>query len=382
MIHNHPLGILTFWTRNWKRAVPIVGVIVLAVLLVSGIVSMMNSIPHSIRTIYSYSKHFVAVTPRGDPEMTPKIVDQLTSESPIPIERIVLCRATGRQVMSIVGKWPFAVIGMKPDDAHYYVKRMGAAKIEGRMPNEASAEAIISEPVARNLRLKLGDSLQKPDDNENYSPYPIKIVGIAQTDEWLMVGDYEYQKANHFPPVDGVLAFAKDLEQQDKLDHWAFEKFKGQRASVLAFFDLNNDTDLMFRTLYKILNVVIGTLVLVVTIMMGMLINIYQSQRVLEFGLLQALGYTKKQLLRRAIWENLIIVGIGWVLGLFSAYGLLVLVDRQLMLPNAYAMETFDLQAFSYTIPVPLAIIAVATLTIALRFRKFDPVGVVERRLV
>lgn len=382
MSRRNPLSPSTYWLRNGAKAAPLIGVILLAVMLVCGIVAMMNSIPHSIRTIYSYSRNFVAVTPRGDPDLPPVIASKIIKESPVPIERIVFCRATGRNVMSIVGKWPFAVVGLKPSDAKFYLERMGVAAIDGRLPKVGAAEVLVSEPVARNLRLTLGSTLQKPDDQENYSPFPVKVVGIAQTSEWIMVGDYEYQKANHFPPVDGVLAFAKDPGEQPLLDKWTYAAFKGERASVLAYFDLSNDTDLMFRTLYKILNVVIGTLVLVITIMMGMLINIYQSQRIIEFGLLQALGYTKKQLIQRVVWENVLIVAIGWVLGVAVSYGLLLLVDRALMYPNAYALETFDTQAFVYTIPTPIAILVVATLTVVLRFRRFDPVGVVERRLV
>jgi putative ABC transport system permease protein/lipoprotein-releasing system permease protein len=35
-----------------------------------------------------------------------------------------------------------------------------------------------------------------------------------------------------------------------------------------------------------------------------------------------------------------------------------------------------------YTLPVPIAIMVAAFTTIYLRFRRFDPVSVVERRLV
>lgn len=359
-----------------------IGVILLAVMLVCGIVAMMNSIPYSIRTIYSYSKEFVAVTPRGDPAMTPKIVSKIQNESPVPVERIILCRATGIMVMSIVGKWPFVNIGLKPEDAKYYLKQMGVTKLTGRMPRPNSAEVLISRPVATNLRKSIGDALQKPADQENYSPNFVRIVGIAETDRWLVVGDYSYQKVNHFPPVDGVLAFAVDRSRQDELDRWTYEAFKGERASVLAYFDLDRDTELMFRTLYRILNVVIATLVLVITIMMGMLINIYTGQRLIEFGLLQALGYTKRALLRRVALETVIIVILGWAMGVVSSIALLVAVDRALMRPSAFAFKVFDEGAFAYTLPIPIAILTVALATVSIKFRRFDPVAIVERRVL
>jgi putative ABC transport system permease protein/lipoprotein-releasing system permease protein len=52
------------------------------------------------------------------------------------------------------------------------------------------------------------------------------------------------------------------------------------------------------------------------------------------------------------------------------------------MEPRAFYLDVFDPQAYLYTIPIPTAILIVAVATVVLRFRKFDPVGVVERRLV
>jgi ABC-type antimicrobial peptide transport system permease subunit len=182
--------------------------------------------------------------------------------------------------------------------------------------------------------------------------------------------------------VDNIMVFARNLKDQNTLDHWAVKTFKGDRAIVFAYYVLEKQTDENFKTLYAILDVVIGVLVLVITIMMGMLINIYQSQRLVEFGLLQAIGYTKKQLLKRVLRETTWVLLLGWTVGLACAYGLLEIVNKILMYPHAYALDTLDPIAIRYTIPVPISILLVATLTVWLRFRKFDPVGVVERRLV
>jgi ABC-type antimicrobial peptide transport system permease subunit len=377
-----PLTPTTFLVRNLGKALPLIGVILLAIMLISGIVALINSIPLSIRTIYLYSKEFVAVTPRGDPMMPPKFVARIQSESPVPVERIMLVRATGTLVKSIVGEWPFANLGLKPQDRDYFLKRMNVTGVVGRLPKAGEPEAAVSELVARNLKLKIGSALQGPENQDAYSPSNVVIVGILKTDKWLMIGDYDYQRANHFPPVDGVLAFAKTTEDQRTLDEWALKSFVGERAQVLAYSDLESDTNDMFKILYQILNVVIGILVVVITIMMGMLINIHQSQRIQEFGLLQALGYTKREIVMRVVKESALVVSIGWFLGVGVSVLLLMLVDATLMRPNAFALDALDLGAILNTVPVPVAIFAVAVATVVRRFRGFDPVGIVERRLV
>lgn len=377
-----PLAPTTYLFRNASKTIPLTAVILLAVMLVAGIISMIDSIPYSIRTMYSYSRTMLGISPRGDVEKTAQIADRLKAESPVPLERVVLCRASGAQVRSIVGKWPFVVLGLAPDDMRYILRKYRSRGIEGRLPEPGKPEAIISRPVARNLGLKLGSVLIGPDTQEAYSPKHVKVVGIADTEEWLMFDDIDYQRTYHFPPIENVLAFAGNLKDQEVLDRWAVKAFKGQGPQVFAYYILDKQTDEMFATLFRILNVVIGTLVLVITIMMAMLINIYQSQRIVEYGLLQAIGYTKKQLLVRALREVVFVVIFGWVLGVVVSYSLLIMVKRVLMDPNAYALNPLDAPAYLYTAPIPVAILIVAFATVLIRFRRFDPVGVVERRLV
>lgn len=382
MSRANPLAPIVYLVRNTGKTLPLIAVISLAVMLIMGIVALINSIPLSIRTIYHYSRYSLGISPRGDPEMTPKIIDEFRAKCPHPIERIVTCRASGAQVNSVVGKWPFVVLGMTPSDMRYFIAKLGIDKIDGRLPAVGKAEVVISTPVATNLKLNLGSTLQSPDTQEAYSPQPVKVVGIARTDEWLMFNDIEYQRLNHFPPIDSVLVFGKDLDVQESIDRWAIKQFKGKRAQVFAYHILDEQTEDMFKILYKILDVVIGVLVLVITSMMGMLMNIYQSQRLVEFGLLQAIGYTKRQLLSRVMAETAWVLVAGWLLGAALAVLLLQVVKRTLMDPNAFALATFDPIALRYTIPVPIAIALIGTFTVWARFRNFDPVGVVERRLV
>ena len=343
---------------------------------------MIDSIPYSIRTVYAYAKEDLGIIPRGDPSLLPGLVKDVRKHSPVPIERVIICRGTGSVVKSIVGKWPFLVLGLSQMDLNYYTARQGTKSIVGRYPAPGKPEALVSRPVAKNLGLKIGSVLLKPDDIDDYSPVPVKVVGIAETDRWFMVNTIEFQRDNYFPPVDDAMIFARNAKDQNTLDHWAVKHFKGQRPLVFAYFEIEKNTQEMFQTLYLILNVVITALALVITFMMGMLMNIYQSQRLVEFGLLQAIGYTKRQLLGRVLLESFTVILVGWILGLFVTFGLLNLADRILMGPKAYALDVFDPLAYVYTIPIPLAILVVAVTTVIVRFRRFDPVGVVERRLV
>ena len=377
-----PLAPSTYLLRNAGKTIPLTAVIVLAVMLVSGIIAMIDSIPYSIRNVYRYAQEETGITPRGDPSLLPQLVETVKKQSPVHIEKIITCRVSGSLVKSIVGKWPFIMLGLSQDDMRYYAARQLTKGMEGRYPKVGAPEALISRPVAKNLGLKIGSTILKPDDIENFAPVPVKVVGIAETDRWYMIDSIEFQRENYFPPIDDALIFARNTTDQNKLDHWVVDKFKGQRPVIFAYFQIEKSTREMFATLYMILNVVIGALAIVITFMMGMLMNIYQTQRLVEFGLLQAIGYTKKQLLKRVLSESAAVIALGWVLGMVCTFGLLNVANIVLMTPKAFYIDVFDRQAYAYTIPIPFCILVVASFTVILRFRKFDPVGVVERRLV
>jgi ABC-type lipoprotein release transport system permease subunit len=314
--------------------------------------------------------------------MTPQIREIIQKESPYKVDRIATVRASEVQARSIVGPWPFIVAAYRPDDLAYVLKKIPNQGIEGRLPQPGKPEVVLSAPLAHNIGKKLGDVLMQPDDPKAFSPYPVKIVGILKSDYWAAYADYTYYVENHFPPIDLLSVWAPTVDEQDKLSVWIYERMKGENARVYGHFLLEKETTEMFAILYKILNVVIFILVVVITIMMGMLINIYQSQRVPEFGLLQALGFPKSKLLGRVMAETVMVVLGGWLLGVAAAYGMLWTIRQILMAPNAFMLDTLDKSAYLYTVPVPIAILAVAAVSLLRSFQKFDPIGIVERRLI
>ena len=346
-------------------------VIGLAVLLVAGIVSLVNSIPLSVRSIYGYSKAFAAALPRNDPAYLPELEREL-QKSPVPIERVLRIRVAFFNVRSIVGKLPFVLHGLSSEDAAFLRERLALGRLTGRLPSRNAPEAVITRRLATNLRLDIGDALLSPADPQNYSPQVVRVVGIHEGDLWFAYGDFDYVARHHLPPVDDLLIVAKD---QRAFDRWAVEHFRGSRARILTHEELLRETDDSLRVLLQLLSVVIGLLVVVVTVMIGLFINIYLGQRLTEFG------YTRSFLARRASAEAALLVGMGWVLGVALSVGVLWAAKVTLMDPRAYYLEPLDGTALGYTLPLPLSVLAASLLTIQLRFRRFDPVVVIERRV-
>src|SRR6185295_1335891 len=122
------------------------------------------------------------------------------------------------------------------EDMRPYLERQGGGRLDGRWPSPGEPEALVSEPVARNLGKKIGDALLSPDDANNFSPKRVKIVGIVRMQPWIALMPIEYHRKYHFPPIDFLIVMAKDPAEQEKLDRWAFDRFKGQQARAFAYF--------------------------------------------------------------------------------------------------------------------------------------------------
>lgn len=380
-MNRNPLSPWVFLVRNPGRSVPMMLVITLSVLLIAGIVAIMNSIPLSVKKVYGYSRHLTGLTPRGDALLVPKLMEQMKA-APVPIEREVVCRTQIFNVNTIVGPWPFVMHGLQPGDMEYVASKLKLGNLVGRLAESGKGEAVITRPLASNLNLNIGDTILSPDDDKNYSRVETRVVGIYETAEWFAFTSYEFLSLTVFPPIDVVLYFTADEGMQRKLDAWAEEKFKGTPANVYTYGHVEEESAASLRILFRILNLVIALLVIVIAIMMIMMVNLFFAQRVTEFGLLQALGFSKSRLVRRALAESWIVVATGWVCGVALSLLLLLSVRAVVMAPRGFYIDPFDLHAYIYTLPVPIVVMAASTLTIYARFRKFDPIAVVERRIV
>lgn len=369
-----------FLLRNPGRSLPLTLVLALAVLTIASVVALLNSIDRTILKIYDYNRYFAAVTPRGGEELPPEL-RALVERAPGvgEVYETVVCFMNAE---TIVGKMPFVIFGMPPDKMERLVARCGLELGEGRYPAPGAPEVALSEPLMRNKRLRLGDVLLSPLTPDQYSPVPVRVVGVLKGDTWLAISTDEFTRTHFFPPVRNLLVLAADVRQQPKLDRWLRDNLRGKQARVWTYAELQEETHRAFRNLYFITGVVVVLVSLMLATMTGLLANIYFQQRLVEFGLLQAIGYTRRSLLMRVSWETVLVVLLGWVLGVVAAIGVLSGAKWWVMEPRGLYLEPLDPIAYRYTLPVPMMVLLFALGTIGWRLRTFDPVAIVERRIV
>ena len=380
MTRRHPLSPILFLVRNPGRSLPLTLVLALAVLTIASVVALLNSIDRTILKIYDYNRYFAAITPRGSNRLKPELMERLNQAPYYAASyETVVCFMNAE---TIVGKMPFVIFGLEQEQMPLLAARCRLTLKEGRYPRSGEAGVALSEPLMRNKNLKLGDVVLSPLIPDQYAPVPVRVVGVLKGDTWLAIGSLEFIRDHFFPPTRNLLIFASEPRYQPRLDAWLRQAFKGEQARVWTYAELQEETHRAFKNLYFITGIVVVVVAVMLATMTGLLANIYFQQRLVEFGLLQAIGFTRRSLLARVSIETITVVALGWVLGVVSTIGVLLWAKVRIMEPRGLYLEPFDPIAYYYTLPVPLMVLAFALFTIGWRLRTFDPVAIVERRIV
>jgi ABC-type lipoprotein release transport system permease subunit len=373
-----PLSPLVYFQRNLNRTVPITLVILFSVVMVASVVTVVRSINLTVYTLYGYNRYTTGIIPRNALAVDEELVARMRKQP--HLARLAPVHSYTCLLRTIFGRLVFPIFGLEAGDRQLLMSRCRVTLAAGRLPAEGKPEAVISDMVARNLGVKIGDTLLQPDSEDAYAPVPIKLVGLLRGDVWLGLISKEFVDANSPFTWQGFLAFAPTPAQQTQLDTELDRVNDNAHARLWRFSNLVRETENSLTNLYLMLNIVIGIVVGVICFVCGLLSNIYFTQRLPEVATLSAIGYSRGFLLWRAARETILLCMLGWVLGAIVTVGLMTAIRDLLLAPRGLLINATDIHAYTLTLPLPIFIILFAILTVSLRLSRLDPVTIIERR--
>jgi ABC-type lipoprotein release transport system permease subunit len=376
---SNPLSAWLFFRRNLSRTAPVALVIVLSVVLIGTVVTIIRSIDLTVLTVYGYNRYFLVAVPRNGNQVDP-LAEQTIRAEPLArqIYRISVCFTN---IHTIFDKFPFVLFGLTQEEMPKVLRLTRMRLVEGRLPREGEAACALSVGIARNRNLKIGDVVLAPNIEDSFSPVPVKLVGLLDGENWFAVISKEFVQKHYFPPLEEIVVAAPTPEQQPELDRRLDKVLDKRQVRLFTYGQLVRELRSSLRNLYLIMNIVITIVVLVIAIMIGMLSNIFFMQRLPEFALLAAMGYTRGMLLWRVVRETALLVALGWTIGVLLSMGILWALYWWVFEPRGMLLQPMDWQAYRYTIPVPIAVLAFAAMSVGPRLLTMDPVLVIERKV-
>lgn len=383
-----PLSPATYFRRNPGRVLPMAMVVVFSVFLIAGVVAIANSIDLTVRTIYRYTEFFTYLVPQRQFRAVPDDQRKLVAADP-RVERIIDGSIFMMNIKTVIGRLPFVVLGASESDRDYLLDRIGAGLVDGRMPAEGMPEAVVSEPIARNRGLKIGDAIAGPTDEGGIAgaPVPVRLVGIVSGDIWVAMTTKSFADSQFLLNPKCLLVTTKRPADLDPLNRWMMPadakdagKLSPEKVQVLSRENLLKEIRDSLSSMYLIMDIVSGAVIFVIAMVCGMMANIYFTQRLVEFGVLAALGVSRGKLIARVVGETLLITLLGWIGG-----GILTVTSLSFLAANVFPsrglfLNPLDADAYLQTVPIPIAITLFSVATIAGRLLRLDPVAVIERR--
>ncbi len=306
-----PLSVSKYIKNNKKSYITSIIAIVLSIILGYGVECFIESISESsyASQVKPLEKAFT-VTKTNDKEISLEYVDKL-KESDF-VERLMPTCISSVKYSTQGNVSSVRVFSMFPEDMDYFMKKYDITLEKGSLPEEGKKEIAIDSRVALNNRVSIGDSLGDS-----------KIVGILNSDYFLSVSSYysTVDEVKQYKDTDkeelmrvGMVIFPKEekIEDLDKLIRTfskkdinysilseGIEKYQSGTASSKQILD--------------------ALFVLIVIVMVVTLSSSKYAQfinRKIEFGILNALGYSRGMLMKRALKEVLIFNLSGFVVGI------------------------------------------------------------------
>lgn len=375
-----PLNNWTYFTRNLRRVIPSLLIVVLAVVGISVISVVSTSQYASTAAAWLDPFEYFAIVQTTEGIMDPQIVADL--EARPDIHRVVPYQWQQTWASSLMGRVNANVLGLSQPELEWFMQTNNLQLMQGRLPDPGKREVIMPERMMRGRDLTLGDEIGVEVDEREFF-----------RGRWTIVGMFDGPIEVALAPEDSMRALTPLKDIPGEASYLVFPK-EGQMASVDAYLrDLPKSKvnvftyesmSRIFQIEFDSAKLVIWTIdivtITVLAIATGLLNTIYFLQRMSEYGVLAATGYRRRFLVRRALSEAMTLTAVAWVLGLALAQGLTMLANMLIFNPRGYGLESLNAQSVYYTLPIPILIAIFSFYTVIRSLRRLDPVAIVERR--
>jgi ABC-type lipoprotein release transport system permease subunit len=293
------------------------------------------------------------------------------------------------------GNASISPFGVYAEDLAYLVELYDLELQEGRLPRPRSNEVVISHIVAQSRDLDVGDIIGDPDHpaypgaSNIRVPTEFVVSGIfarppAGEENWLCFISLEFVESHEaydfLSDTDHPLIVTPQAGQKAALDDWLENELAGANVSVRTYRQAAARARAQTRTEILTLALLESMIAVVAAIALAVLNYISVSQRRAEFGALHALGHSRLRLVWRAVGETAFTTGAAWGFSAIMFLIGLLYLQFGMFAPLGLRLDFFNLTPWLFTLPIPGAVLAVATGTLAWMLSRLDPVAIIERR--
>ncbi len=388
----HPMAATTFYRRHKGQAAVLIGATALMIVGASLFVFGLESFDDARQPLLNHLRQVSVIAANGQP-LEPAAIAQVRAHP--AVERVIpamLFSPLGIFVPPIAPTYPVEAYGVTAEDMAYLVELYGLRLREGRLPRPNSNEIVIPWTVAQNRHIRVGDVIGNRDHPVHPDaptlPTELMVSGVfAQAedfadDNWLSFMSLEFAE-NHPDSwkVSLSLVVVPKAGQKAALDSWLESETAGEGRLVFTY----GNQLALFRnqasSLLLSLSLVESIIAVVAALALAGLNYIFITQRQAELGVLSALGQSRLQLVGRIVRETLLTSGAAWLAAILGGAVILAAMQYGLFVPAGVRFNFFNPLPWLYTLPVPVAVLAVSAGAVGRALSRLDPVALIEGRV-
>jgi ABC-type antimicrobial peptide transport system permease subunit len=391
-----PLASSTFYRRHVRRAVLLTATMSLMIVAIVMLIFVFAAANDARQAELRNLSHLSEVLARPGSHFDPGVASQVRTHPAVERAIPYFTSWDARFHVSIppFGSMDIYPYGVYAEDMAYLVKLYGLELKEGHLPGPRTNGLVIAEAVAQNLDLQIGDVIGDPDrpayPGAPSLPAEFVISGIfarssaPEEENWLSFASLEFLESHEAFNISDDFVFpllvVPKAGQKAELDNWLENELASDDVRTLTYRQQVAQARQQTRSSIQAMILIESVIAVVAAIALAVLNYISVSQRQPEFGVLHALGYGRLQLVWRSVGEMAFTTGAAW--GLSAVLCLIGLLYLQLgvFTPLGLRLNLFNLTPWLFTLPIPVAVLAVTTGTIARTLAKLDPVSIIERR--
>lgn len=282
----------------------------------------------------------------------------------------------------LAGDAQFDLYGVDQPGMTSLLSLYGDHVMTGRLPKQNASEIAVSEEIARSRHVWVGGQLGNNFDELDRLPDAFTVVGIISGPTRLGVIPIDYMTQHYLfeRRYEGLIVVPAAGHEQAVHDQ--LQKAIGNTA--FREFDwpyIKAKIDSLIANLDSINRFLVILVTLVLSLVVGLLNNLFFRQRMNEFGLLAAVGYSRWGLIRRVAGESLGVTVAAWALGVAFAVAVLTWFNNVFIIPHGLLMNVFDWHVLLLdTLPIPLMVFFFGLTTVGWQLLRMDPISIIERR--
>ncbi|TMF59450.1 MAG: FtsX-like permease family protein [Chloroflexi bacterium] len=285
-------------------------------------------------------------------------------------------------VNMLAGNAQFDLYGVSGSGMQQLLGLYGDRLKAGRLPRQTASEIALSEEVARSKGVGIGGQVGNSFDELDRLPDAFTVVGILEGPARVGLIPFDYMTQHYLfeRRYEGLVV--APLAGHELQVHQALEQLvAGKPFRLFDWPYIKAKIDSLIQNLDTINRFLILLVTIVLSLVVGLLNNLFFKQRMNEFGLLAAIGYARWRLIGRVAWESLGVTLAAWVVGLGLGIGILSWFNQSFIVPHGLLMNVFDWGLLlSHTLPIPLMVFIFGMGTVAWQLLRLDPISIIERR--